>query len=247
MIAIRREDEIREIKEAGKILSGTLDKLKRHIRAGVETRELDRIAREEILKRNGYPAFKGYRGFPGNICVSLNEAVVHGIPSEREIRDGDIVSIDIGVKFRDYYADAAETIGVGDINDTAKRLIDTAKKAFYMGIRNAVSGRRLSDVSSSIQAFVESNGFSVVRALVGHGIGRQIHEEPEVPNFGKPGTGPELKAGMVLAIEPMINAGTFEVEVLDDGWTVVTKDRRLSAHFEHTVVVRDDKAQILTG
>lgn len=247
MIAIRSEDEIREIREAGKILSHTLDKLKKCVRAGVETSQLDRIAREEILKRNGYPAFKGYRGFPGNICVSLNEAVVHGVPSEREIRDGDIVSLDIGVKFRDYFADAAVTVGVGDISDTAKRLIDTAKKALYAGIENAVSGRRLSDISSSIQAFVEQNGFSVVRALVGHGIGRQIHEEPEVPNFGKPGAGPELKAGMVLAIEPMINAGTFEIEVLQDGWTVVTKDRRLSAHFEHTVVVRDDKAQILTG
>lgn len=247
MIALRSEDEIRDIKEAGMILSETLNKLKKHLRAGVETRELDRIAREEILKRNGYPAFKGYRGFPGNICVSLNEAVVHGIPSERQVRLGDIVSIDIGVKFRDYYADAAVTIGVGEISDTARRLIDTARKALYAGIENAVSGRRLSDISSSIQAFVEAAGFSVVRALVGHGIGREIHEEPEVPNFGKPGTGPELKAGMVLAIEPMINAGTFEVEVLDDGWTVVTKDRRLSAHFEHTVVVRENKAEILTG
>ncbi|MDP3804026.1 MAG: type I methionyl aminopeptidase [Candidatus Omnitrophota bacterium] len=246
MIALRSEDEIRQIKEAGKILSQTIDKLKKHLRDGVETGELDRIAREEILKRNGYPAFKGYRGFPGNICVSLNEAVVHGIPSERQVRPGDIVSIDIGVKFRDYYADAAVTIGVGEISDTAKRLIDTARKALYIGIENAVSGRRLSDISSSIQVFVEASGFSVVRALVGHGIGKQIHEEPEVPNFGKPGTGPELKMGMVLAIEPMINAGAFEVEVLDDGWTVVTKDRRLSAHFEHTVVVREGRAEILT-
>lgn len=247
MIAIRSEDEIGDIREAGKILSGALNKLKKHIRPGVQTVELDRIAREEILKHNGYPAFKGYRGYPANICISLNEAVVHGIPSERKIRPGDIVSVDIGVKFKDYYADAAATFGAGEISDTARRLIDVAKKALYIGIGNAVAGNRLSDISSSIQAFVESNGFSVVRALVGHGIGRAIHEEPEVPNFGKPGTGPELKSGMVLAIEPMINAGGYDVEVLGDGWTVVTKDRRLSAHFEHTVAVREDKAEILTN
>jgi len=246
MIAIRSDAEIGQIRKAGQILSQTLKKLRSCTKEGVETRELDAIAREEILKRNAYPAFKGYRGYPGNICVSLNEAVVHGIPSDRKIRSGDVVSIDIGVKFRDYFADAAITIGVGSISDTAKRLIDTTEKSLYLGIENAVSGRHLSDISSSVQAFVESNGFNVVRALVGHGIGKELHEEPEIPNYGKPGSGPVLKTGMVLAIEPMVNTGSFDVEVLDDGWTIVTKDRRLSAHFEHTIVVHDKKAEILT-
>ena len=246
MIAIRSDAEIGQIRKAGQILSQTLKKLRSCTKEGVETRELDAIAREEILKRNACPAFKGYRGYPGNICVSLNEAVVHGIPSDRKIRSGDVVSIDIGVKFRDYFADAAITIGVGSISDTAKRLIDTTEKSLYLGIENAVSGRHLSDISSSVQAFVESNGFNVVRALVGHGIGKELHEEPEIPNYGKPGSGPVLKTGMVLAIEPMVNTGSFDVEVLDDGWTIVTKDRRLSAHFEHTIVVHDKKAEILT-
>ncbi|MFA6142426.1 MAG: type I methionyl aminopeptidase [Candidatus Omnitrophota bacterium] len=247
MIAIRSEEEIALIKKAGRILAQTLRVLEKHTRPGVETSELDAIARDEILKRNGYPAFKGYRGFPGNICVSINETVVHGIPSDRKLRDGDIVSLDVGVRFRDYYADAATTIGVGKISQAAQDLMDVTKKALYIGIANAVSGSRISDISCSVQQYVESNGFSVVRALVGHGIGRSVHEEPEVPNFGKPGTGPKLETGMVIAIEPMVNAGTFDVEVLDDGWAIVTKDRRLSAHFEHTVVIREKKAEILTG
>lgn len=247
MIAIRSEEEIALIKKAGKILSETLKVLERHTRCGVETGELDAIARDEILKRDGYPAFKGYRGFPGNICVSVNEAVVHGLPSDRKLRDGDIVSIDVGVRFRDYYADAATTIGVGKISRAARDLVDVTKRALYIGIANAVSGNRVSDISCGIQQYVESNSFSVVRALVGHGIGKSVHEEPEVPNFGKPGTGPTLEAGMVIAIEPMVNAGTFDVETMDDGWAIVTKDRRLSAHFEHTVVIREKKAEILTG
>ena len=231
MIVIRSAEEILKIKKAGSIIRSTLAKLKKYIKPGTETIELDRIAREEILKRDGYPAFKNYRGYPGNICVSVNEVVVHGIPSERRLREGDIVSIDVGVRFRDYFADAAVTVGVGSISDKASRLIETTQKALYTGIRNAVSGKRLGDISAGIQAFVESNGFSVVRAFVGHGIGTKIHEEPDIPNFGKPGIGPRLEAGMILAIEPMVNAGSYEVEVLEDGWTAVTKDRRLSAHF----------------
>lgn len=246
MIAIRSDDEIADIRKAGQILSQTLKKVRTVIRPGVETREIDAVAREEILKRDGYPAFKGYKGYPANICVSINEAVVHGIPSGRVIREGDLVSIDMGVRFRDYYADGAITVAAGEVSENAKRLMDVTRKALDIGIGNAVTGRHLSDISSGIQAYVESNGFSVVRSLVGHGIGTHIHEEPEIPNYGKPGTGPLLQSGMVLAIEPMVNAGGFEVEILEDGWTVVTKDRRLSAHFEHTVVVRDNKAEVLT-
>ena len=204
------------------------------------------IAREEIIKRNGYPAFKGYKGFPGNICTSINEGVVHGIPSDRKLRDGDIVSIDVGVKFRDHYADGAITVGVGVIGETARRLIEVTREALYIGIENARAGSHLTDLSHAIQQFVESHGFSVVRALVGHGIGTEIHEEPEIPNFGKPGMGPVLEPGMILAIEPMVNAGTFEVETLDDGWSIVTRDRKLSAHFEHTVAVTKRGPEILT-
>jgi len=246
MIVIRSEEEIALIRKAGSILEAAIKKLKAHARPGVRTRELDEIARDEIIKRDGYPAFKGYKGYPGNICVSINEQVVHGIPSERKLKEGDIVSIDIGVRFKDYFADAAVTIGVGEISDAAGRLIEVTSKALYIGIDNALPGRRVSDISSKIQQHVESSGFSVVRALVGHGIGAAIHEEPEVPNYGRPGAGARLEPGMVLAIEPMVNAGTYEVEVLEDGWTTVTKDRRLSAHFEHTVVIREGGAEILT-
>jgi len=247
MIILRSDDEVALIREAGKILASTLAKLKRYAKPGVQTKELDAIARDEIIKSNGYPAFKGYKGFPGNICTSINEVVVHGIPSERKLQNGDIISIDVGVRFRDYFADAAITLGVGSISAAAEKLIKVTKQALYIGIENAKPGNRLSDISAKIQGHVESNGFSVVRAFVGHGIGTKIHEEPEIPNFGNPGTGPRLEKGMVLAIEPMVNAGTYEVEVLEDGWTAVTKDRRLSAHFEHTIVVGERCAEILTG
>jgi methionyl aminopeptidase len=246
MIVLRSDDEIKLIRQAGSILAEALEKLKRSVRPGVRTRDLDTIAREEIMKRGGYPAFKDYKGFPANICVSINEAVVHGIPSNRKIKDGDIVSIDIGVKFKDYFADAAITVAAGQISDTAQKLIDVTEKALYIGIENALPGNRISDVSNSIQAHVESNGFGVVRALVGHGIGARLHEEPEVPNYGRPGTGPKIESGMVLAIEPMVNAGAFDVETLEDGWTTITKDGSLSAHFEHTIAVREKKAEILT-
>jgi len=246
MIVIRSDEEIETIKKAGKILAETLGTLKSHVKAGVRTKDLDKIARDEIIKRSGYPAFKGYKGFPGNICTSINETVVHGIPSDKKLKNGDIISLDVGVKFRDYFADAAVTVGVGKISSEVKKLLEVTEKALCIGIENAMPGRRLSDISASIQGFVESNGFSVVRAFVGHGIGTKIHEEPEIPNFGRPGTGPRLEPGMVLAIEPMVNAGTFEVEVLEDGWTTVTKDRRLSAHFEHTIAITKDGAEVLT-
>ena len=246
MIVLRSMQEIESMRHAGSILAEALKKIRLAAKAGVETAQLDRIARKEIIDRGGYPAFKDYRGYPANICVSINDEVVHGIPSKRKIKDGDIVSVDVGVKFGEYFADAAETIAVGNISDAARRLVEATEKALYVGIENAQPGKRVSDISSAIQEYVESQGFSVVRALVGHGIGTKIHEEPEVPNYGRHGTGPRLEAGMVLAIEPMVNAGSFEVETLEDGWTTVTKDRKLSAHFEHTVAITENGPEILT-
>lgn len=238
--------DAKALRRAGKIVAAVIEELKRITRPGVATAELDRVARSMILDMGGYPAFKDYKGFPANICVSINETVVHGIPSDRLIRDGDIVSLDIGVKFRDYFADAAVTVGAGKISDLAARLLNVTEESLEKGIEFAVAGGRLSDISAAVQAHAESNGFSVVRAFVGHGIGKNLHEDPEIPNYGRPGSGPVLKEGAVLAIEPMVNAGTFEVEVLEDGWTAVTKDRKLSAHFEHTVIVGDRKAEIIT-
>lgn len=246
MSVLRNEDEIETIQKAGSILAAALETVKRYAKRGIRTNDLDIIARDEILKHGGYPAFKDYRGFPGNICTSINEVVVHGIPSPRKLENGDIISIDVGVKFRGYFADAAITVGIGGISDQAKKLIEVAERALRAGIENALADKRVSDISCSIQELVEANGFSVVRAFVGHGIGTELHEKPEIPNFGVRGTGIRLKKGMVLAIEPMINAGTYEVEVGEDGWTAVTKDRKLSAHFEHTIVVRDGGAEILT-
>jgi len=199
-----------------------------------------------MRKNGGSPAFKNYKGYPANICTSINEVVVHGIPSTRRLKEGDLLSVDAGVKYKDHYADAAVTIGIGKIGKEASNLLKITEDALYEGIEKARPGNRLTDISYSIQNLVESNSFNVVRAFVGHGIGTSIHEEPEIPNYGKPGNGPRLEAGMVLAIEPMVNAGTFDVEVLEDGWTVATKDRRLSAHFEHTIVIRKNGPEILT-
>ena len=247
MIILRSDEEISEIRSAGRIAALTLEKLKKYAKVGTTTNELDKIACDEILMQGGQAAFKNYKGYPANICTSLNEVVVHGIPSDRPLKEGDILSIDVGVKVKNFYADAAITIGIGKISDTAKILIKVTKDALYRGIENARPGKRLSDISASIQAFVESNGFSVVRAFVGHGIGEKIHEEPEIPNFGAPNKGPRLEPGVILAIEPMVNAGAFEVEILDDGWTAVTKDRSLSAHFEHTIAIRENDPEILTA
>ncbi|OGW78927.1 MAG: type I methionyl aminopeptidase [Omnitrophica bacterium RIFCSPLOWO2_01_FULL_45_24] len=247
MIIRRSDEEISEIRSAGKIVALTLEKLKKYAKAGTTTKELEEIASDEILMHGGQAAFKNYKGYPANICTSLNEVVVHGIPSDRSLKEGDILSIDVGVKVKNFYADAAITIGIGRISDTAKTLMKVTEEALYRGIENARPGKRLSDISASIQTFVESNGFSVVRAFVGHGIGEKIHEEPEIPNFGAPDKGPSLEPGVILAIEPMVNAGTFEVEILEDGWTAVTKDRTLSAHFEHTIAVRENGPEILTA
>ena len=247
MIILRSDEEIGQIRKAGLIVALVLDKLRRCARPGIETKELDRIALEEILKNKGLPAFKDYKGYPANICISVNECVVHGIPSARKLKDGDIVSIDVGVNSGNFFADAAITVGVGTVSEQARRLMKVTEESLYRGIESARPGKRLSDISANIQECVETNGFSVVRSFVGHGIGEKIHEEPEIPNFGRPDLGPRLESGMILAIEPMVNEGSHEVEILDDGWTAVTKDKKLSAHFEHTIAVRDGGAEILTA
>ncbi|MBP7055510.1 MAG: type I methionyl aminopeptidase [Candidatus Omnitrophica bacterium] len=246
MIILRNADEIKAIRNAGRITARTLEKLSGSVRPGITTKELDDIAGIEIRSLGGVPAFKGYRGFPANICTSINEVVVHGIPSKRVLEEGDIISIDVGVGCDGYFADAAVTVGVGEIAPDARSLIEVTRASLYEGLAKARAKNRLSDISSAIQQYAESKGFSVVRSFVGHGIGTKIHEDPEIPNFGKSGTGPRLDRGMVLAIEPMINAGTYEVMICEDGWTAVTADGSLSAHFEHTVVITDSDVEILT-
>jgi methionyl aminopeptidase len=246
MIDLKTDREIEIIKANGEILANTLELLKGRIKAGIKTKELDRLAEDFIREQGAYPAFKGYRGFPASICVSIDNEVVHGIPGERMLEEGQVVSLDIGVFKNSYHADGAFTFAVGQISDQAKRLLFVTQEALKEGLRVVREGRFLSDVSYAIQSFVEKNRFSVVRDLVGHGIGMDMHEEPQIPNFGPPGRGPILKRGMVLAIEPMVNVGSFEIQTKEDNWTVVTKDGSLSAHFEHTVAVTENGAMILT-
>jgi len=248
MIIIKSERELRYMYDAGQIVAGAHREVAKAARPGVTTLELDEAAEEYIRSRQAKPAFKGYHGFPATICASLNEEVVHGIPSRlRQLTSGDIISIDIGAVLNDYVGDAAVTLPVGEIDDEVRRLLDVTERSLAEGIKKAEVNNRLSDISHAVQSFVEKNGFSVVRDFVGHGIGRSMHEEPQIPNFGMPGRGPRLKSGMVLAIEPMVNMGTYEVETLRDNWTVVTKDKKRSAHFEHTVAVTDKGPWILTG
>ena len=217
------------------------------IRAGISTQELDDFAERRIRELNARPAFKGYRGYPASICASINNEVVHGIPSKDKIlKEGDIISIDLGVEYKGYYGDIAYTFAVGKVSGSARRLMEVTRCALYEGISKAIAGNRIGDISYAIQSYVESRGYSVVRKFVGHGIGRAMHEEPEIPNFGLPGVGPILRNGMVLAIEPMVNEGTHEVQILEDGWTAVTKDGKLSAHFEHTVLIKGEEPEILT-
>jgi methionyl aminopeptidase len=247
MIILKSKNEIEKMAFACQIVAEVLQLLVRAVRPGLTTLELDAVAERNIRARGGVPAFKGYRGFPNTLCVSLNEQVVHGIPSKRRLRTGDIIGLDLGAKWEGYYGDAAVTIPVGQIPSETERLLTTAQEALYMGIKEVSPGKHLSDISHAIQRYAETRGYSVVRAFVGHGIGTSLHEEPQVPNFGPPGRGPRLKAGMVLAIEPMVNIGDADVEILDDGWTVVTADGQLSAHFEHTVAITDEGPQILTA
>lgn len=236
------------IEEAGKVVKTILEELGKIARPGTATLEFDKKAEEIIGKFRCRSAFKGYRGYPGTVCVSVNEEVVHGIPGNRRLGEGDIVGIDVGIEKDGYFADSAITLAIGDLRRGAKALdlIETTREALRLGIREAVEGNRLFDISHAIQRHAESRGYSVVRDFVGHGIGKKLHEDPSIPNFGAKGTGPRLKSGMVLAIEPMINEGGWEVEVLDDGWTAVTKDKKLSAHFEHTIAITENDPRILT-
>ncbi|MGB9905981.1 MAG: type I methionyl aminopeptidase [Candidatus Saccharicenans sp.] len=246
MIIYKSETEIEMMRQSSQIVARILSELKDMIRPGLETRELDWYAESRARELGAVPAFKGYRGYPASLCVSINEEIVHGIPSGRRLQEGDIVSLDFGVVYQGFYGDAALTVPVGQVSEVALRLIEVAERAFYRGLEELKIGNRLSDVSAAIQQEVEKAGFSVIRAFVGHGIGRSLHEEPQLPNFGLPGHGPRLKKGLTLAIEPMIAAGHWEVEVLTDGWTAITQDRSLSAHYEHTVALTDRGVEILS-
>jgi methionyl aminopeptidase len=246
MIPLKSEQDLLMLRQAGKILAGILRQLEGFIKVNITTQEIDSLAEELINKEKCRPAFKGFRGYPAVVCASVNEEIVHGIPGPRRLQEGDIVSVDLGINYQGYFSDAAFTLAVGNADSRKRKLIEVAKKALSEGIRQARVDRRLSDISYSIQNHVEKNGFSVVRQFVGHGIGLSLHEEPEVPNFGRPHQGPQLKEGMVLAIEPMINMGTWEARILENGWTAVTADGMPSAHFEHTVAITAQGPEILT-
>jgi methionyl aminopeptidase len=246
MINIRSPREIEQLKKANAIVAEVLQILEDKVKPGITTKELDQMAEDYIRSRGAVPAFKGYRGFPGTLCVSINEEVVHGIPSQRKLKAGDILSVDVGVNRGGYFGDAAITFPVGEVDQEARRLIEVTERALYIGIEEAKAGNRVFDISFAIQQWVESHGFSVVRDFVGHGIGKSLHEEPQIPNFGSPHQGPRLEKGMVFALEPMVNEGTYEVRVLSDAWTVVTADGRRSAHFEHTIGLTDGGAEILS-
>lgn len=246
MIILKSNDEISKMRKAGKIVGETLLLLEKEVKPGVTTANLDRIAEEFITKHGAKPSFKGLYGFPSSLCISVNEQVIHGIPGNYSLQEGDIVSIDCGACIEGFHGDAARTFPVGNVSEAAQKLIDITQQSFFEGIKYAKEGNRLSDISHGIQSYVEAAGFSVVRDFVGHGIGREVHEDPNVPNFGKCGKGPKLLEGMVLAIEPMVNAGSHKVKTLRDRWTVVTADKSLSAHYENTVAILSDGPEILT-
>ncbi len=246
MIHLKSAEEIEKMTTASKIVAEVLQILKEMILPGVPTLDLDRVAEEKIRSLGATPAFKGYRGFPSTLCVSINDQVVHGIPSERLLEEGDIVGLDLGAVWDGYYGDSAITFPVGGVSQEAQKLMETTRNSLYEGIQKICVGGRLSDVSHAIQSCAEGAGYSVVREFVGHGIGRSLHEEPQVPNYGKPNLGPRLNAGIVLAVEPMVNAGGANVKILDDQWTVVTEDGSLSAHFEHTIALTELGPRILT-
>ena len=245
-ISIKTVQEIAILRDAGRILAEIVEDLKPSLKEGIATKEVDQVAEQLIRQKKVIPAFKGYRGFQGCVCVSVNEEVVHGVPGSRLLRGGDIVSLDVGIIHKDYYSDTALTVGIGVIQEELKRLLDVTSQSLYKGIEQARVENHLSDISHAIQTFVEANHFSVVRDFVGHGIGKHLHEDPEIPNFGPAHNGPIIKEGMVFAIEPMVNMGTWQTKILDDGWTVVTQDGQPSAHFEHTVAITVKGPEILT-
>ena len=251
MIIIKSKREINSLRRSNRIVAYVFREIKNMVRPDITTKELDREAERLIRSQGGIPAFKGYRPmgyrseFPASMCISVNEEVVHGVPGSRKLAEGDIVSLDVGVLLNGYYGDAAITLPVGTVSEEAKRLIDVTERALYAGIEQAKVGKRLSDISHAVQDYAEGYGFSVVRDFVGHGIGKSLHEDPQIPNFGPPHQGPRLKGGMVLALEPMINAGTWQVTRLADEWTVVTADGKLSAHFEHSIALTDGDPEIL--
>lgn len=246
MIILKSRQEIAYMRQAGRIVALTLQELGKRVRPGVTTGELNQFADDFIRRAGGVPAFLNYQGFPASICTSVNNEVVHGIPGLRRLENGDIISIDVGAFYQGYCGDSSYTFPVGEISEEARRLLEVTREALERGIAQAVPGNRIGDISFAIQSFVEGHGYQVVRDFVGHGIGKKMHEEPQVPNFGKPGHGPRLEPGMALAIEPMVNAGNYEVAVMPNHWTVVTKDGSLSAHFEHTVVVTEGQPEVLT-
>lgn len=246
MITIKSAREIEIMRRSGKITSAVLATLLRSAKAGMTLREIDRMAEKGIRDRGGIPTFKGYHGFPASICASVNEVVVHGIPGDRVLKDGDILSIDIGTTFEGYVSDSAATVAIGNVSEEAKRLMQVTQEALMVGIAAMQKGNHLSDIGHAVQKHAESAGYGVVRALVGHGVGKAMHEEPQVPNYGQPGKGIALRPGLVLAIEPMITEGVYEVETLKDGWTVVTADGKLAAHFEHTIALTEEGPRILT-
>ncbi len=246
MIIIKTDEEIKIIRKASRITAETLDYLKGFLKEGITTKELDRIAEDFILSKGAKPAFKGYRGYPASICASVNNVVIHGIPNNYRLKDGDIISIDIGVNYKGYFGDAAKTFPIGRISENAKKLLDVTENALLIGIKNALPGKRTGDVGSAIEEYVESFGFNVVKDFCGHGVGKMLHEEPAIPNFGKKGFGVEFQKNMTVAIEPMVNEGVSNVIISEDGWTVRTMDGLLSAHFEHTILITEDGNEILT-
>lgn len=246
-ITIKTHQQIEYMRQAGKIVAESLHIVEKAITPGITTQELDSIVEKYILSKGATPSFKGYGGFPASICTSVNNEVVHGIPSSRILKDGDIISVDIGACINGFHGDAANTFEVGTVSEDAKKLIQITRQSFFEGFKKAVQSNRLYDISSAIQQYVEGNGFSVVRSFVGHGIGQQMHEEPQVPNYGTAGHGPRLVPGMTIAVEPMVNQGHYDVKVLSNNWTVVTIDGSLSAHYENTILITNNEPQILTS
>ena len=243
---LKTEEEIKLLRISNQLLGKTLAKVAEYIAPGITTIELDKIAEDFICSNGATPSFKGYSGFPNSLCISVNEVVVHGIPGAYKLQEGDIVSVDCGVYKNDFHADSAYTFAVGEVSETTKHLMQTTRESLYEGIKAAVAGNRVGDIGNAVQTYAESRGYSVVRDLVGHGIGRNLHEEPQVPNFGRRGRGKKLQEGLVIAIEPMINTGVKDVYMLEDGWTITTQDKLPSAHYEHSIVVRKGEAEILS-